>query len=138
MFKTLTPVITAALFAASSALFAQQSAPAPAPKAEKSERDRHRDCSKATDPKRCEERREKARSAMKKAHAACDGKKGDERRACMRKEMCAGASDPAKCEASAMERMGMRKKAYDECKAKGGDMRACMREQRGRDKTERK
>ena len=138
MLKALIPVITAALFAASSALYAQQSAPAPAPKAEKSGRDRHWDCAKAKDPKRCEERQEKARSAMKKAHAACDGKQGDERRDCMRKEMCAAAPDPAKCASHAKERMEMRKKAYEDCKAKGGDMRACMREQRGRDKTDRK
>jgi hypothetical protein len=75
---------------------------------------------------------------MKKARAACDAKQGDERRDCMRKEMCAGASDPAKCEARAKDRMAMRQKAMEECKAKGGDMRACMREQRGRNKDDKK
>src|SRR5437763_910725 len=122
----------AVLFAASSALFAQQTTPAPAPKMDKGEHGRRFDCSGAKDPKACEERRDKARSAMKKARAACDGKQGDERRECMRKEMCAGAQDPAKCEASAKERMEMRAKAFAACKEKKGeDLRSCLREQRG-------
>ena len=134
--RTLTPIIGAVLFAASTALFAQQTAPAPAPGAGKGgDHERHErrfDCSKAKDPKACEERREKARAAMKKAHAACDGKKGDERRDCMRKEMCAGAQDPAKCETHVKDRMGMRAKAFAACKdKKGDDLHACMREQRG-------
>jgi hypothetical protein len=120
MLKALTPLITAALFAASTALYAQQTTPAPAPKADKSER------------------HEKAREAMKKAHAACDAKKGDERRDCMRKEMCASASDPGKCEARMKERMAMRQKAMEECKAKGGDMKACMQEQRGKHRENKK
>jgi hypothetical protein len=121
MLKALTPLITAALFAASTALYAQQTTPAPAPKADKSER------------------HEKAREAMKKAHAACDAKKGDERRDCMRKEMCASASDPAKCEARAKDRMAMRAKAFEACKDKTGDeRRACMREQRGRNQGDKK
>jgi hypothetical protein len=134
MRQVLTPIFTAALLAASTALFAQQSTPAPAPKADKGERhERHFDCSQAKDPKACEERRDKARAAMKKAHAACDGKKGDERRECMRKEMCAGAADPQKCEARATERMQMRKKAFEACKGKQGeDLKSCMREQRGK------
>jgi Spy/CpxP family protein refolding chaperone len=136
MLRALTPIVTAALFAASTALLAQQTTPAPAPKADKGER--HFDCSKAKDPKACEERRDKARAAVKKAHAACDAKKGDERRDCMRKEMCASSKDPAKCEASAKERMEIRKKAFEACKAKGGDIKACMREQRGRDKGDKK
>src|SRR5215213_5749341 len=103
MLKTLIPFVTAALFAASTALYAQQTTSAPAPKADKSERHgMHRE-------------------AMKKAHAACDAKQGDERRDCMRKEMCASAKDSAKCEARAKERMAMRQKAMEECKAKGGD-----------------
>ncbi len=136
MFKALTPIVTAVLFAASTSLFAQQTTPAPAPKADKGERhERHFDCSKAKDPKACEARRDKARAAMKKAHAACDAKKGDERRECMRKEMCASAKDPGKCESSAKERMEMRARAFAACKdKKGEDMKSCMREQRGRDK----
>jgi hypothetical protein len=103
MLKTLSPVIGALLFAASTALFAQQTTPAPG--ASKGGDHRRFDCSQAKDPKACEERREKASAAMKKAHAACDGKQGGERRDCMRKEMCSAAQDPAKCEARTKERM---------------------------------
>lgn len=111
MLKAISPVIGAVLFAASTALFAQQPPQAPAAGAGKDDargHERHFDCSKAKDPKACEERREKARAAMKKAHAACEGKKGDERRDCMRKEMCSAAQDPAKCEARVKERMEKR------------------------------
>jgi len=65
---------------------------------------RMRDCSKAADPKACEERRAKMRSAMKEAHKACEGRQGAERRDCMRVQMCARAKDPARCEARARER----------------------------------
>jgi Spy/CpxP family protein refolding chaperone len=130
--RMLPPLLGAALLAASAAVFAQQTTPAPAPEAGKGPKMGRFDCSQAKDPKACEERRDKARAAMKKAHAACDGKKGDERRDCMRKEMCSGAPDPAKCEASAKERMAMRAKAFAACKdKKGEDLRSCMREQRG-------
>ena len=130
--RTLSSLLGTALLAASAAVFAQQTTPAPAPEAGKAPKMGRFDCSQAKDPKACEERRDKARAAMKKAHAACDGKKGDERRDCMRKEMCSGAPDPAKCEASARERMDMRARAFAACKdKKGEDLRSCMREQRG-------
>ena len=77
-------ITAAALFAASTALFAQQSTPAPAPAAK--------------------ERQEKMREAFKKARAACEGRQGEERRECMMKEMCASAKDPGKCEARVKER----------------------------------
>ncbi|HZQ75360.1 MAG TPA: hypothetical protein VFB08_20795 [Burkholderiales bacterium] len=129
MLKTLA---AAALFAASTALFAQQSAPAPAQDSGKGEKMHRFDCSKAKDPKACEERREKAREAFKKAHQACDGKKGAERRDCMRQQMCANAKDPAQCEANAKSRADARKQAMEACKGKqGDDLRACLREQRG-------
>ena len=132
MFRTLT---AAALFAASTALFAQQSAPAPAQDAGKGAPARRFDCSKAKDPKACEERREKAREAFKKAHQACDGKQGAERRDCMRQQMCANAQDPAKCEANAKARADARKQAFEACKGKQGtDLRTCLREQRGAQK----
>ena len=111
MLKALTPVVGAALLAASTALFAQQTPPAPAAPQDsgKGARMHHRfDCSQAKDAKACEERREKARTAFKKAHEACDAKKGDERRDCMRQQMCSNAKDPAKCEARAKERAAMR------------------------------
>jgi Spy/CpxP family protein refolding chaperone len=132
MLKILAPALGAALFAASTALFAQQSAPAPAQDSGKGAKMHRFDCSQAKDPKACEARREKARSMFKKAHEACDAKKGDERRDCMRQQMCSNAQDPAKCEANAKSRMGARKQAHEACKDKKGDeLRSCMRAQRG-------
>ena len=84
------PLLGACLLAASTALYAQ----APQTDAGKGQRF---DCSKAKDPKRCEERREKRKAAQK----ACAGKQGDAHRDCMRHEMCAQAKDPAQCEARA-------------------------------------
>ncbi|HEY6820484.1 MAG TPA: hypothetical protein VI321_00570 [Burkholderiales bacterium] len=131
MLKILSPALGAALLAASTALFAQQGA-APAQDAGKGAKIHRFDCSQAKDPKACEERREKARAMFKKAHEACDAKKGDERRDCMRQQMCANAQDPAKCEANAKSRVAARKQAYEACKDKKGDeLRSCMRAQRG-------
>ncbi len=133
MLKVMT---AAALLAASTALFAQQTTPAPAPGAGKGEPRHERfDCSKAKDPKGCEERRTKAREAFKKARSACEGKQGDERRDCMRKEMCASAKDPAACEARVKEGAERRAQIRAACKdKKGDDLRACIREQRGNKK----
>src|SRR5947209_4459095 len=47
------------------------------------------DCSKAKDPARCEERVAKFKAAHSSAEKACEGKQGDARRDCMRKQMCA-------------------------------------------------
>jgi hypothetical protein len=91
----------AALLALSGSLYAQSSQPQAAP-AQKAER--RFDCSKAKDPKACEERREKVRAARAKAAEACKGAAQGERRDCMRREMCAQSADPAKCEARAKER----------------------------------
>ena len=92
---------------------------------------RMHDCSKAPDPKACEERREKMRQAMKDAHKACEGKEGPARRDCMREQMCAHAKDPAQCQARAKERAEHRQKAMEACKGKQGEeMKHCMREQR--------
>jgi Spy/CpxP family protein refolding chaperone len=111
MLKTL---IAAALLASSTAVFAQ-AAPAPADKPEgKGPRHARYDCSKAQDPKACEEMRAKMREAAKKARAACDSKAGDERRDCMRREMCAQSKDPAKCEASAKARAEKRKQRLEQ------------------------
>ena len=110
MLKTLTPLVAAALLAASTALYAQ--APAPAPKADTGARPAGRpayDCSKAKDPKACEERRTKLRAARDKAKSACDGKQGAERRDCMRQQLCAQAKDPGRCEARVKERIEKRK-----------------------------
>jgi hypothetical protein len=111
---------TAALVAASALAHAQ------APDANKPPR--RFDCSQAKDPKACEERLAKAQAVRK----ACEGKQGDERRECVRREACAQAADPAKCEAQARERLAKREKAREACKGKQGDEhRACLREQFG-------
>jgi len=99
MLKIFASLAGAALLAASTALFAQQGAPAP----DAGKAPRRFDCSQAKDPKACQDRRDKARAAFKKAQAACEGKQGTERRDCMRTQMCSGAQDPAKCEARAKE-----------------------------------
>jgi hypothetical protein len=130
MLKTL---ITAGLLAASTTLFAQSTPPADTAKKPRAER--RIDCSKATDPKACEARLAKAKAAHQKARQACDGKKGDERRDCVRKEMCAQSADPAKCEArikeKAADRGERRAKIREACKdKKGEELRACIRANR--------
>jgi len=65
---------------------------------------RHEMCAQAKDPKACEERTARVKSAVGKARQACAGKQGSERRECMRHELCAPAKDPAQCEAQAKER----------------------------------
>ena len=123
-------ILGAALLAASTALYAQ----APQGDAAKGER-RHqmRDCSKAKDPKACEERQAKMKAAHQKAKSACDAKQGEERRACMQKEMCAQAKDPAQCEARAKDRTASRARIREACKGKEGEaLKACVREQRSK------
>jgi len=110
------PLAGIALLLASTALFAQQNAPAPA----SGKAPGRPDCSQAKDPKACQERREKARAAFQKARAACPGKQGTELRDCMRTQLCSERQDPAKCEATLAA-----------CKGKKGDeLRACLKEQR--------
>ena len=77
------PLLGACLLAGSTGVFAQQRV----------------DCSKAKDPARCEERVAKMKAARSQAQKACEGKQGDARRDCMRKQMCAQAKDPGRCEA---------------------------------------
>ena len=128
MLKTFASLTGAALLAASTALLAQQAAPAP----DAGKAPRRFDCSQAKDPKGCEARREKARAAFQKARAACEGKQGTERHDCMRTQMCSSAQDPAKCEARAKEIAEKRAQAYAACKdKKGAELRSCMRDQRG-------
>ena len=104
MFKVLVGTL---LLAATTALYAQATPPADAGKGA---RKGHRfDCSQAKDQKACEERRDKMRDAMKKAHSACEAKKDGERRDCMRKEMCAQSKDPARCEARVKQGAEQRK-----------------------------
>ncbi|HYX63887.1 MAG TPA: hypothetical protein VE935_06680 [Burkholderiales bacterium] len=126
-------ILTAALLAGSSALYAQspEGGKPPAGKAQA----RRFDCSKAKDPKGCEERVAKLREAREKAEKACEGKTGAERRECMEKAFCAEAKDPAKCEATLKERAAQREKIRAACKdKKGDDLKACIREQRAANK----
>ena len=113
------PVTLAAacLFAASSALYAQSTPSTP-------------------DKGAREEQREKMKAAAKKARQACEGRQGQEHRDCMRKEMCAQSKDPKRCEEHFKERSAAFNKAYDACKGKntGDEFRACMRDQRIREK----
>jgi hypothetical protein len=95
--------VGAALLAASGALYAQ-GAPDKDKAKDKPGAMRMRDCSKAPDPKACEERMAKMKAAHEKARAACEGKARAEHAACMREQMCAQAKDPAKCEAEAKAR----------------------------------
>jgi len=78
MYKAL---ITAALLAATTSLYAQTT---PAPDADKA-------------AKR-QEMREKMKAARDNARKACEGKQADEHRNCMQQQFCAQSKDPAKCE----------------------------------------
>jgi hypothetical protein len=114
-------LLAALLMAASAPLFAQASG------------ERRFDCSKAKDPKACEERLAKARAAHAKARQACEGKKGADGRDCMRREMCAQTKDPARCEAQVKEGAARRAKIREACRGKAGEeLRSCIREQRGK------
>jgi hypothetical protein len=119
-------LLPTALLAFCAPVFAQAPSDAPKPKAE-----RRFDCSKAKDPKACEERLAKAKAAHENARKACEGKKGEEGRDCMRREMCAQAKDPGKCEAQVKEAAARRAKIREACKDKTGeDLKSCVREQR--------
>jgi hypothetical protein len=119
-------LVSAVLIAFSTTLLAQAPAESAKPRGE-----RRLDCSKAKDPKACEERLAKAKAAHAKARQACEGKTGDEGRDCMRREMCAQTKDPAKCEAHLKERAARRAEIREACKdKKGEELRSCVREQR--------
>jgi hypothetical protein len=114
-------LIPAVLLALSSAAFAQ----APA------ERTPRFDCSKASDPQACEQRRTRMKAAQEKAAKTCRSKPEGERRHCMHLEMCKESTDPARCEARAKERNERRGKISEACRGKQGeDFKNCVREQR--------
>lgn len=120
MLKALIPAV---LLALSSVAYAQGGGDAT--------KARRFDCSKAADPKACEERRTKMRAAHEKAVKACESKPEGQRRDCMRTEMCKASADPAKCEARAKEHQARRAKVEEACKGKQGeDFKNCVREQR--------
>src|SRR5205809_7483645 len=90
------------------------------------------DCSKAKDPARCEERVAKFKAAHSTADKACEGKQGDARRDCMRKQMCAQAKDPKAC----LERTTKMKAAHGKAQKAGAGKqrdarRHCMRPEMG-------
>jgi hypothetical protein len=138
MTQAIASILGALLLAATTSLQAQGPSSEPA----KPRTERRFDCSKAPDPKACEERRAKSREAVRKARAACEGKRGDERRDCLRQQACAQAKDPAACEARAKEqakrreqRTEARQKAHEACAGKRGEeLRSCLREQYPRKK----
>jgi hypothetical protein len=70
------------------------------------------------------------KEARTKALKACEGKEGDERRACMRREMCAQAKDPKACEERFAKARAAHAKAAAACepsKDKGAEYGECMR-----------
>ena len=97
MYRTL---LTAALLAATTSLYAQT---APAPDADKKAQR--------------QEMRAKAKAAHAEARKACEGKKDAEHRQCMTQQMCAKAADPAKCQERAQKRAERMKKRMEERKA---------------------
>ena len=115
MNRTLSTLVGALLLAGATALHAQ-TPPADAGRAKPRAM---RDCTNAPDPKACEERRQKIRTAREDARKACEGAKDPERRDCMRKSMCARTPDPAKCEARAKERAERKAKRMQERKSAG-------------------
>jgi hypothetical protein len=104
MLKTL---LAALLLSVSTGLLAQTPSDAPKPRGE-----RRFDCSKAKDPKACEERLAKIRARREKAREACQ-------------------QDPVKCEARKKEFAAARAKIREACKDKQGEeLKSCIREQR--------
>jgi hypothetical protein len=74
--------------------------------------------------------RQKLREAHQKAVKACEGKEGEERRACLQREMCAQAKDPKACEerfAKAKAAHAKAAKACEAAKGKDAEHRDCMR-----------
>ena len=85
------------------------------------------DCSQAKDPKACEERRDKLKSARAQAEQACQGKRGPEYRACMTQQMCAQSKDPKGCEERVAKGKDAVKSARAACEGKpGAEHDECM------------
>jgi hypothetical protein len=61
---------------------------------------------------------------------ACEGKQGDERRACLRREVCAQSKDPKACEQRIAKGREAHTKARKACEGKpDGERRECMRKE---------
>ena len=123
MFKALIPALGALLLCASFGLQAQAGM--------------RIDCSKAADPKSCEQRQQlreqraqKLRDMHKNAAEVCKTRPSAEQRACMHTEMCREARDPARCEDNARKNAERRDIVLEACKGKqGAVLRQCMREE---------
>ena len=91
------------------------------------------DCSKAADPKSCEQRQQRAqklRDLHKNAAEVCKTRPSAEQGECMRIEMCRQARDPARCEENAKKNAERRDKVLAACKGKQGQvLQQCMREE---------
>jgi hypothetical protein len=73
-------------------------------------------------------RRQQLKDAHQKAVKACEGKQGEERRACLQREMCAQAKDPKACEERFAKAKAAHAKAAKACEGKpDGERRDCMR-----------
>lgn len=116
--KALLTLLGASLIAATPLVHAQ------APKGDGAARF---DCSQAKDPKACEERRDKLKAARTQAEQACQGKRGQEYRACMMREMCAQSKDPKGCEERVAKSRDTAKSARATCEGKpGAEHDECM------------
>ena len=73
-------------------------------------------------------RREAMKDAHQKAMKACEGKKDDERRACLQTEMCKSAKDPKACQERVAKARDHAAKARKVCESKPeSERRECMR-----------
>ena len=123
MFKAPIPVFGALLLCASFGLQAQAG--------------KRIDCSRAADPKACEqrqqlreERAQKLRDMHKNAAEVCKTRPSAEQRECMRVQMCQTANDPARCEENARKNAERRDIVLAACKGKqGAVLRQCLREE---------
>lgn len=121
--KTFVAGIGALLISASFGLLAQAGKPV--------------DCSKASDPKVCEERRilreereRRQRDMHRNAAEVCKTRPSAEQRECMRQQMCQQSNDPARCEENAKKNAERRDKVLQACKGKQGPVLSeCMREE---------
>ena len=85
------------------------------------------DCSRANDPKACEERRDKMKAMQAQAEKECAGRQGMEQRECMMKQMCAQAPDPKRCEERAARMKDNAKSAAAACQGRpGAEHDECM------------
>lgn len=85
MKKILVALISTLVLAGGTMAYAADAGPEAAPTPRKGGRAAI-DCSKVADPARCEARRQERRERFEAASKACEGKEGDDKRACMREQ----------------------------------------------------